>query len=218
MTKSELIARLAARNPHLYQRDVERIVVRGGHIPIVGDVDPRSAVDAQFSLPFVVAMAVTGDEPGPTMFSDERLFAPDGVMDGTQRAVAANLLLEHGTFYGGHRTAFSASRGRLSLGARFSVEPTYTVNWLDLPAASATTHLLGSRVTYTMTPRMFVAALVQYSSSNTSLSTNLRFRWEYQPGSEFFIVLNEQRDTALSGFPGLTNRALVLKINKLLRY
>ena len=26
MTKSELIARLAARNPHLYQRDVERIV------------------------------------------------------------------------------------------------------------------------------------------------------------------------------------------------
>ena len=26
MTKSELIARLAARNPHLYQRDVEHIV------------------------------------------------------------------------------------------------------------------------------------------------------------------------------------------------
>ncbi|HIM41757.1 MAG TPA: integration host factor subunit beta [Rhodospirillales bacterium] len=26
MTKSELIARLAASNPHLYQRDVERIV------------------------------------------------------------------------------------------------------------------------------------------------------------------------------------------------
>ena len=26
MTKSELIARIAERNPHLYQRDVERIV------------------------------------------------------------------------------------------------------------------------------------------------------------------------------------------------
>ena len=26
MTKSELIARLAASNPHLFQRDVERIV------------------------------------------------------------------------------------------------------------------------------------------------------------------------------------------------
>lgn len=42
-------------------------------------------------------------------------------------------------------------------------------------------------------------------------------RWEYQPGSEFFIVLNEQRDTVLSGFPGLTNRALIVKINKLFR-
>ena len=28
MTKSELIARLAEQNPHLYQRDVERIVTR----------------------------------------------------------------------------------------------------------------------------------------------------------------------------------------------
>ncbi len=27
MTKSELIARIAAANPHLYQRDVERIVI-----------------------------------------------------------------------------------------------------------------------------------------------------------------------------------------------
>ncbi|HRW61177.1 MAG: integration host factor subunit beta [Rhodospirillales bacterium] len=27
MTKSELVARLAAANPHLYQRDVERIVI-----------------------------------------------------------------------------------------------------------------------------------------------------------------------------------------------
>ena len=26
MTKSELIAHIASRNPHLYQRDVERIV------------------------------------------------------------------------------------------------------------------------------------------------------------------------------------------------
>ena len=26
MTKSELIAQVAARNPHLYQRDVERLV------------------------------------------------------------------------------------------------------------------------------------------------------------------------------------------------
>jgi hypothetical protein len=44
-------------------------------------------------------------------------------------------------------------------------------------------------------PRMFVAALVQYASATSSLSTNLRFRWEYQPGSELFVVYTEGRDT-----------------------
>ena len=88
--------------------DVERIVVRGGHIPIVGDIDPRSAVDAQFSLPFVVAMAVTGDEPGPAMFSDERLFAPD------VRGLLARTALEHDVeaealFFSEQRLRFTVS-------------------------------------------------------------------------------------------------------------
>ena len=38
---------------------------------------------------------------------------------------------------------------------------------------------------------MFVSALLQYNSSNDSLSTNLRLRWEYRPGSELFVVYNE---------------------------
>ena len=73
------------------------------------------------------------------------------------------------------------------------MEPTYTVNWLDLPAASATTHLLGSRVTYTMTPRMFASALLQYNSVANTVAANARLRWEYRPGSELFVVYNDQR-------------------------
>ena len=38
-----------------------------------------------------------------------------------------------------------------------------------------------------MTPLMFTSALVQYNSSRNAVSTNIRFRWEYQPGSERFI-------------------------------
>ena len=33
---------------------------------------------------------------------------------GQQRAVSGSLLVEHGTFFGGHKTAFTASRGRLA--------------------------------------------------------------------------------------------------------
>ena len=52
--------------------------------------------------------------------------------------------------------------------------------------------------TYTMTPLMFTSALVQYNSSRNAVSTNIRFRWEYQPGSERFILFNEERDTGLT--------------------
>lgn len=55
---------------------VERIVVRGMQMPLVADFNPRSAVDAQFSLPHAVVMAITREPLGPNMFSDERLNDP----------------------------------------------------------------------------------------------------------------------------------------------
>ncbi len=81
-----------------------------------------------------------------------------------------------------------------------------------------TTHLLSTRATYTMTPTMFVSALAQYSSGNETVSTNTRLRWEYRPGSELFVVYNEQRDTLTPRFPDLQNRALIIKVNRLFRF
>ena len=65
---------------------------------------------------------------------------------------------------------------------------------------------------------MFVGALVQYNSASDALSANIRFGWEYQPGSDFFVVYSEDRDTSLSGFPGLQNRGFVVKMTRLLRF
>ena len=78
--------------------------------------------------------------------------------------------------------------------------------------------LVSSRVTYTMTPLMFTTALIQYNQGASSLAANVRFRWEYQPGSEVFVVFNESRDTLARGFPDLTNRAFIVKINRVFRY
>jgi hypothetical protein len=137
---------------------------------------------------------------------------------GQTRRHAANFLFEQGEFYNGHRTAFSASRGRVQLTNQLSLEPTYSINRVSLVQGDFTTHLAGSRVTYTMTPLMFTSALVQYNSSTASVSVNARLRWEYRPGSEFFIVYNEARDTRQPNFPGLTNRALIVKVNRLFRF
>ena len=88
---------------------------------------------------------------------------------------------------------------------------------VDLTEGSFTNQLIGSRVTYTMTPLMFVSAFIQYNSSTSTASTNVRLRWEYRPGSEMFLVYNEERDTLAPDFPATRNRAVIFKINRFFR-
>jgi hypothetical protein len=136
---------------------------------------------------------------------------------GQQRRAAANLTAEFGTFYSGRKTTFSAARGRVPITNQLSVEPTYSFNDVTLDEGTFTTHLAGSRVTYSVTPLMFASALIQYNSGINAVSTNARFRWEYRPGSELFVVYNEERNTLTRSFPGLNNRAFIVKINRLFR-
>jgi hypothetical protein len=137
---------------------------------------------------------------------------------GQQRPVRANLSVSHGSFYSGNKTTLTASQGRVRLTDQISVEPTYSLNRVSLREGDFTTHLLGTSATYTITPRMFISALVQYNSGNDTMATNARLRWEYRPGSEFFVVYNEQRETRISGFPHLVNRTVIVKVNNLLRF
>jgi hypothetical protein len=58
---------------------------------------------------------------------------------------------------------------------------------------------------------------VQYSSTTHGLSANLRFRWEYRPGSELFLVYNEDRDTRLHPDGATRSRSVIFKVNRLFR-
>jgi hypothetical protein len=137
---------------------------------------------------------------------------------GNQRKVSGSLNFGYGSFYNGNRTTFGYNTGRIEVTPRFSLEPSISENWVHLPYGDFTATLLGNRCTYTFTPRMFFSGLVQYNSTNTSLSSNLRLRWEYSPGSELFVVYTDEQDTALGGTPVLKNRAFVIKVNRLLRF
>ena len=135
-----------------------------------------------------------------------------------QRPVRAQFTLSRGTFYSGHKTTFSVSGGRVRPNSLFSIEPGYSLNAVELLEGDFTTHLVSTRITYTMSPTSFVSALVQYNSRGNNLSTNARLRWEYQPGSELFVVYNEERDTLARRYPDLVNRALIVKVNRLFRF
>jgi len=136
---------------------------------------------------------------------------------GQQRRVSGTLSLQQGGFYDGTITAVSFTGTRVSILKQWSVEPSLSVNDVRLPAGDFTTTVVRARSDYGFSPRMFVSALVQYGSSDNTFSSNLRFRWEYLPGSELFVVYTDERDTLRSGFPDLRNRAVVVKINRLFR-
>jgi hypothetical protein len=162
---------------------------------------------------FDVARGVT-IAPGGYQFTN----ATVSYQMGLQRRVSGTLSLQRGEFYNGTLTAYGYTAARVSILKRWSVEPSISINDVKLPAGDFTTTLIRTRSDYGFSPRMFVSALIQYSSNDTSFSSNLRFRWEYLPGSEMFVVYTDERDTLKPGVPDLKNRAFVVKINRLLRF
>jgi len=162
--------------------------------------------------PFRIARGVTLPVGGYDFHNTRFSFT-----SGPNHRVTGTPAFEIGTFYGGDKTAVSY-RGRIELTSQLGFEPNISLNWVDVPQGAFRDTVLGGRAFYTMSPRSFVAALIQYSSSNSSLSTNIRFRWEYQPGSEVFVVYSDGRSTLPAQGTELVNRGFVVKVNRLFRF
>ena len=140
---------------------------------------------------------------------------------GQQRRVSGTLSVQTGQFWSGDLTSVAFNNGRIEVTPQLSVEPSVSLNWVDLPEGSFTTEIARARVSYTFNPRMFLSGLLQYNSAGDTFSTNFRFRWEYMPGSELFVVYSEDRDTdplMPDRYTELRNRGFVVKINRLLRF
>ncbi len=137
---------------------------------------------------------------------------------GAQRRFSGRFSVRLGDFWSGENTAFSYDTGRIELSPQLSIEPGYSINQVKLPEGDFQTELGRVRLTYTFSPRMYFSGLVQYDSNASSFSTNFRFRWEWAPSSELFIVYSDDRDTSPFGDPRsfeLRNRGWAIKINRL---
>jgi hypothetical protein len=165
-------------------------------------------VDEPFTI---VGLSVPG---GAYHFSTIR----GGYTLGTQRKISGEISAARGSFYDGDRTDLTY-RGRAEISSRVSVEPTLSINWLDLPTGRVTATLVSGRGTLSFTPRMLVAALIQYNSAARLVTTNGRYRWEYRPGSELFVVYSDGHDTryAFGGDSSLMNRGFTVKLTRLFR-
>ena len=146
--------------------------------------------------PFTIASGVV-IQPGDYDFTSFRA----SYNLGEQRRASATIVLRVGEFWSGTNTSLGVTQGRVELTPQVSLEPSYSINWVRLPEGDFDTHVARLRVTYTITPRMYLSGLTQYSSSDDVFSTNFRFRWEWSAGSELFVVYSEDRDTGMFVFP-----------------
>ena len=111
---------------------------------------------------------------------------------GSHRPFSGFLRYEFGDFFGGTRRQVSY-RGRAEFNTRFSLEPNVSLNWIEVPAGNVRAQVSRLRATYTVSPRSFLGALVQYNSAAQLFSANVRYRWEYSPGSDLFVVFSTNR-------------------------
>ena len=140
---------------------------------------------------------------------------------GQQRRINGQVSLLRGGYFNGNITTIGFRQGRIAVLPQMSIEPSISINWIDTPQGSFRTDLALTRINYAFNPRMFFSGLVQYNSAFDTISTNLRLRWEYSPGSELFVVYTEDRDSTPlrpDRSTELRNRGFVIKFNRLFRF
>ena len=130
------------------------------------------------------------------------------------RKLTGDASLTHGDFWTGTRR-----QTRLGVRYRQSIHFTTQVDWsrnkIELDQGSFTTDLVGLRLNFAFSPRVFFENFIQYNTDSNTVSSNIRFRFLHHPLSDFFIVYNERR--GVSGSNAL-ERALIIKLTNLFSF
>lgn len=118
-------------------------------------------------------------------------------------------------FYGGRMTTASAELN-VAAGSHVALSAGYTRNAVRLPAGSLDADIARARVTLAFTTRLVVNALLQYNGLARRAAANVRLHWMYRPGSDIFLVLNEERGSDASTW-AFRGRGINLKVTYLSR-
>jgi len=128
--------------------------------------------------------------------------------------LSARVRLTFGGFFGGSRVNV-APQFRLRMGDTFNAEATWSRNDIDLPWGAFVTNLVGTRMSYSFNPRVYLQALVQYNDRADLWSSNIRFGWLNQANTGLFVVYNDTQGLADSTLLR-ADRSLTIKFSRLL--
>jgi uncharacterized protein DUF5916/cellulose/xylan binding protein with CBM9 domain len=119
-----------------------------------------------------------------------------------------------GDFYDGYRRAYTfGPSARVS--EHFNASVSLQINDIDLSTGAYVSKLVSSRLNYNFNTKMFLNALLQYSTDSRQWSSNIRFNLIHRPLSDVFIVYNERR---LDGSGDLIDRAVIGKMTYMMAF
>jgi hypothetical protein len=114
-----------------------------------------------------------------------------------------------GGFFGGKRYNNGITLG-IRIGDKFNSQFSLERNDINLPGGEFTTNIFRSRISYSITPKIFLQGLIQYNSVADILSTNVRLGWIQKANTGLFLVFNESRSDG-----ELANRTIIIKYSRM---
>jgi hypothetical protein len=117
----------------------------------------------------------------------------------------------YGGYFNGNRLTMNGELYyRIQPYGSLAIVTTYNKISMPSPYNSAEFILIGPRLDFTFTDKLFFTSIVQYNNQIDNINLNLRFQWRFAPVSDLFIVYTE------NSFPGdyrVKNRGLVVKLS-----
>jgi hypothetical protein len=112
-----------------------------------------------------------------------------------------------------------------SWGGELSVAPSrnlslsgkWTRNRVRLPGGGFDGDIAALRLTLATSPKFVANALVQYNRLDNTVAGNFRLAYTFRPGSDLFLVINEQRGNE-DRLWARGDRAALLKVTWLSRF
>jgi len=114
----------------------------------------------------------------------------------TARLVSANIDLQYGKFYGGKLLQTDVTVN-LNPNETFSTGFRYVMQDMAMPGGNVTINIESLDTSVNFTPDMYVRAQLQYDNISHDVGLSVRYRWEFEPGSELLIVAGD--DATLNG-------------------
>ena len=121
-----------------------------------------------------------------------------------------------GDFYTGTQVS-----GRTTINFKFSkhvqTETRWVFNDIELPQGAFDVGLYSQLVNFTFTPNLRLNTILQYNDLSGDLGTNIRLHWIYKPGSDLFVVYNENWMAEDLRYRQSTHRQVAVKFTYLIQ-